>query len=208
MRPDWAHLWHEARREERDWYYLDNAWFDDCREQYFRVGRNVTQGVTAQASDGKRFAATDLAVNDWRTGKDIIVCRQSDEYLRTVAGWQGGALAWQEYVLTELRSHTDRPIVVRVKGASRPLRADLQTAHLLVTHSSAAAIEALLAGVPVITTDPLCAAARFTRRFDQVEAMQYPDGRQEWFHRLADSQWTLDELKQGAACKQLQMQAR
>lgn len=43
VRPAWRHLWEQARREGRTWYYLDNAWFDVARERYFRVGINAVQ---------------------------------------------------------------------------------------------------------------------------------------------------------------------
>ena len=207
VRPGWAHLWRQAQATARDWYYLDNSWFDAGRERYYRIGVNAVQSWSQKPSDGRRLAALGIGIKPWRPQGEgpVIVCRQSDEYMRTVAGWQGGALAWQEDVLNAMRPHTRRHIVVRVKGASRPLATDLEAAHLLVTHSSAAAVEALIAGVPVIVTDHQCAAAGFSSRFESIDNPVRPEGREPWAARLADSQWTLDELQKGMAWPTLQL---
>ena len=205
VRPAWRHLWDEARADGRDWFYLDNAWFDAGRERFFRVGVNALQSWSQEPSDGRRLRELGVKVRDRDpdVGEHIVVCRQSDEFMRCAAGWQGGMLGWQEDVLNELKRHTDRLIVVRQKGADKPLEHDLHRAHCLVTHSSAAAVEALISGVPVIVTDHECAAARFGMKFEQLERGRAldPDEIAAWAARLADSQWTLDELRSGAAWK-------
>jgi hypothetical protein len=199
VRPAWMHLWQQAVATRRQWYWLDNAWFDKAREQHFRIGRNALQSWSHKASDGKRLAQLGVQVHPWRKdGAHIVVCGQSDEFMRTAAGWPQGAAGWSRKVTRLLANNTDRPLVARIKLESKPLAEDLRDAWLLVTHSSAAAIEALIAGVPVIVTDPNCAASGFSTAFADVEAPARPDGREEWAARLADSQWTLDELRSGA----------
>ena len=91
VRPAWVHLWRQAQTEGRRWYYLDNSWFDAGRERFFRVGLNATQCWSQGPSDGTRLAALGV-VPQWRDrrGRRVLVCRQSDEFLRCVAGWQGG----------------------------------------------------------------------------------------------------------------------
>lgn len=202
VRPGWKHLWDQAAVECRTWFYVDNAWFDPLREKYYRIGVNALQSWSQRESDGRRLREQGVIVHDWKTdGRQIVVCRQSDEYLRLQADWTGGAIGWQQDVLEVLRSVTDRPIKVRIKGADRPLAEDLKTAWALVTHSSAAAVEALLAGVPVCVTDPDCAAARFATPLEAIEDPIFEEGREEWAARLADSHWTIDELRAGAAWK-------
>lgn len=201
VRPEWAHLWRQARSEGRDWYYLDNAWFDCARERFFRIGVNAMQSWSQQPSDGRRLRALGVQLQERpaRQGRHIVLCRQSDEFMRFNAGWPGGALGWQDDVLEQLRHRTERPIVVRAKQSSTPLAEELQDAWLLVTHASAAAIEAVLAGVPVIVTDPDSAAARFSVGFEQVEDRLPPQDVRPWAERLADSQWTLNEMQAGMA---------
>lgn len=204
IRPGWLHLWKQARCEQRDTYYLDNAWFDCARELQFRIGRNTIQSWSHKASDGKRLAQLGVHVQPWRKrGKHIVVAGSSDEFMRVVAGWQGGLNGWTEHARRMLRQHTERPVVVRCKRDARPLAADLRDAWLLVTHSSASAVEALIAGIPVIVTDPVCAASGFSTAFAGVESPEMVDGREEWAARLADSQWTLEELKNGTAWRML-----
>jgi len=207
VRPGWMHLLDQAQREGRAWFWLDNAWFDVARECYYRIGCNAVQSWSHQPSDGSRLRALRQHIAPWRSvgknaGRHIVVCRQSDEFLATVAQRPH----WLAEVEAELAKHSERPRIVRHKRCPRPLIADLADAWLLVTHSSAAAIEALLAGVPVIVTDPHCAAARFGTEFAETENPQRPDGREHWAAQLADSQWTLAELASGKAwrdvCKQ------
>jgi hypothetical protein len=61
--------------------------------------------------------------------------------------------------------------------------------HLVVTHSSAAAITALIHGVDV-HCDLSASASYINHR---------PDKRPHLMQVLADNQWSLDELKQGKA---------
>lgn len=204
VRPAWMHLWHQAIREQRVWYWLDNSWFDRAREVYFRVGCNAVQSWSIWPSSGVRLKKLGIDIKPWqKNGKRIIVCAQSDEFMRTVACRQDGAAGWNKQVLSQLAQQTDREIVLRDKQTKRPLAADLQDAWLLVTHSSTAAIEALIAGVPVILTDKTCMAAGFSTPFDEIDRPHHKDGREAWLARLADSQWTLDEMKNGTAWNML-----
>jgi hypothetical protein len=196
VRPGWMHLWDQAKSEGREFWYLDNSWFDTSRERYFRVGRNALQTWSRAQSDGKRLKALGVRVKPWRTdGRHIVVAAQSLEFMRTLAGQP----QWPSDVMRAIEQRTDRQILVRAKGCARPLAADLSGAWLLVAHSSAAAVEGLLAGVPVITTDPDCAMSRFSSRFEEIECPRTPDGREEWAAQLADSQWTLGEFRSGEA---------
>jgi hypothetical protein len=200
VRPGWLHLWKQAKDEQRELFYVDNAWFDMSREAYFRIGHNAVQSWSHKPSDGKRFARLGLKIQTWnKRGHRIIVCPQSDEFMASMASWP----SWTHDVLATIGEHTDREIVVRTKRSGHPLATDLKNAWLLVAHSSAAAVEALLAGVPVIVTDRTCAAASFSSSFKTIEQPKYNDGREAWAAQLADSQWTTDEMKNGTAWRAL-----
>jgi hypothetical protein len=196
VRPPWLHLWEQVLREGRAWWYLDNAWFDVSRESYFRVGVNAVQSWSTRPSDGKRLAQLGVKVRPWRrSGRHVLVCPQSDEFMQTVAGQIG----WQQRVTAEIAAHTGRLTVVRGKRAPQPLAVDMADAWLVVVHSSAAAVEALIHGIPVIVTDPNCAAAEFSSTFDEIDWPRRPNGVEEWAARLADSQWSLQEMRAGMA---------
>lgn len=203
VRPGWAHLWEASKAEGRDYYYIDNAYFDVSRETSFRITRNALQcDGLAGCWSGKgeaRFKALNLTVAPWQAGKHVVVCPQSDEFL-SVVGYKGN---WLTDALAVLKQHTDRTLVVRRKGERRPLVHDLKGAHALVTHMSCAAVEALLAGVPVFCTGR--SAARWLGHGDltQIEHPVYPERREEWAAVLSENQWTLDEIRRGDAWRDL-----
>lgn len=206
---DTRHLWDQARREQLPRYYLDNAYFDVARERYFRVTRNALQAFELQPTAPDRFAKLGVAMQPWRRdGRHIVVCPQSDDFMRLCCSWGGGAVAWLEEVLQTLNAHTDRPIVVRHwqrnKGlAAASLARDLKGAWALVTHMSAAANEALVAGVPVFVTGLCAATPMASGALAQIEKPLRPDGRLEWAAGLAGAQWTVEEMKNGTAWRAL-----
>ena len=203
VRPAWRHLWDQAGIER---YYLDNSYFNVSRETYFRVTRNALQADGLQAcwgGDGAaRLRALGVTVKPWRErGDHIVICPQSVEFMGCMGGWAGD---WLAEVTVMLRKHTDRPLRVRRKGESRPLADDLRGAWALVTHMSCAAVEALVAGVPVFCTGRCSAQWMGTSDLAMIESPIYPERRQEWAELLAANQWTLSELAKGDAWRALQ----
>jgi hypothetical protein len=191
-----------AARMSGDFLYCDNSFFDATRGNYFRVGVRELQTV-AKKPDWDRRAKINLGIQPWRRGgTHIVVVCQSQHFMTVVADWPGGAPAWQQHVLLTLKKHTDRQIVVRHWSSDKTeraqsLRQDLEGAWALVTHMSAAANEAILAGVPAFVTGPCAALEMGLSQIERIEHPRRPDGRQEWAARLAASQWTLDELRSG-----------
>jgi hypothetical protein len=109
-------------------------------------------------------------------------------------------------VLVTLRQHTDREVRVRTKPDrwTRPISVDLAEAWAVVVYSSSAALDALVAGIPVFVLAPFAAAYRMgTPDLTQIETPVYPDDRDPFFHSLAAQQWTLPELASGAAWRDL-----
>jgi hypothetical protein len=121
----------------------------------------------------------------------------------------GAGEEWLRTVGSILKLQTARPVRVRrwnrdKDKAARTLQADLQGAWALVTHMSAAANEALLAGVPVFLTGRCAATPMESGPLSMIEQPRLPDGREEWAAGLAAMQWTLDEMRAGMAWKALQ----
>lgn len=203
------HIWIQALQERREYYYLDNSYFDGARGVQFRVTRNALQAFTLLPPARERFAGLKVVVQPWRkNGRHIIVCPQSDDFMRGMCEWPGGVVAWQQEVLGSLREHTSRPIVVRhwssdKAALGKTLIEDLKDAHALVTHSSAAAVTALLAGVPVFVTGPCAATPLSSGALSEIESPLCPDVRTDWAAGLAGAQWTLEELSNGDAWRAL-----
>jgi hypothetical protein len=167
------------------WWYGDNSYFDAGRGRFYRFTKNAFQLSTLGKPDYGRLKALGIEIQPWRRGKHIIVVEQSPHFLNLVGA-------------KDIKLKTERPIKVRKwtgdkHKAGASLREDLQDAYCLVTHMSAAANEALLAGVPVVVGD--CAAKPLSS--PDIDHLVYPDNREEWAAGLAANQWTLEELRRG-----------
>lgn len=207
-----VHLWDLVLREGREFYYCDNSYFDQTRQTYFRVTRNRLQHSGEGTSDGKRFAELGIPIYPANVNQlrgHVVVCPQSDWFMDRIVRY-GPTGEWLRYALANIKSE---PVFdqceVRVRSwspdkakLSRSLPEDLIGALLLYTHSSAAAVTALLAGVPVVCS-PTCAAYPLSSRYDSHDNFNvfYPsiESRTELMDVLADNQWTLNEMRSGIA---------
>lgn len=195
-------LWRAARARGA-YFYLDNAYFDATRGRHYRVGVNALQASGTETPDWLRFGKLSLGIHPWRKGgRHVLVIEQSEHFMRHVAEWP--LADWRLHVRRALGANTDRLIVVRHWSANKlvamaTLHDELRECWALVTHSSAAANEALVAGVPVFCTGPCAALAMGSGDLTQIEQPRRPDGRYDWAAALAGRQWTLDELRDGTA---------
>jgi len=188
----------------RNWYYIDNPYFDATRGECFRITKNALQHSGLGVSDCKRFNALNIKIADWHAadaGKHIVVCEQSADYMQVVAQYPGD---WLDQTLRALRTATSRELRVRKWQrdktiAANTLPVDLMGAHALVTWNSAAAITAILAGVPAIVHTPCAASPMAGTPLDDIERLPQPEGRYNWCGVLADNQFTLDEMRSGYA---------
>jgi hypothetical protein len=198
-------VYDQAKAIGRDVYYLDNAYFDSTREVYFRATKNRLQHAGAGQSDGKRFDALKLpSIKPWRTsGRHVLICPQSDPFMRDVIEYRG---AWLADTLAALRKVTDRELRVRPwtgnkKEWYRTLPADLVDCWALVTYSSASSVTAILAGVPAICTgdDSIANRGLGAGSIADIERPPMLEGRREWASVIADNQWTVEEMRSGLA---------
>lgn len=184
-------------------WYIDNAYFDSTRQVYFRVTKNATQHSGLGKSDGKRFREFGIEIKPWRAGSHIVVVQQSESFMRNVACYYSDFVA---DVIVSLADLSERSILVRLwtphkHAAGTSLIEDLRGAHALVTHSSAAAVTALLEGVPV-AVDRSSVAYPMAGSIDDIENLPLPH-REQWAGVLADNQFTLDEFRDGTAWRML-----
>lgn len=186
-----ATAWRRVRESGEPYYFIDNSYFDVARNTQFRVTRNAIQMRDARKrfSDGKRWAALGLEIQPWqeRTKGYWLAIEQSDVFMK----YSVQEPRWYFKTIHNLRA-TGEPVRVRPWNPSKvkiqkTLAADLVGARALVTHSSAAAVTAALAGVPFIVSP---------------ESAMYgvePGERLHVMRALADSQFTIDELRSGLA---------
>lgn len=116
--------------------------------------------------------------------------------------------AWLTELQHTLRQHTDRPVVLRQRDANRQQRvrndfaSALTDVHAVITFNSNAAVESVMAGVPVFVMAP-CSAARPVANLDlaRIEDPWFPDSDlvHQWCRHLAYGQFHNNELANGVA---------
>lgn len=197
--------WRQVLASGEPYWFIDNSYFDKTRGLFFRVTKNRLQHTGLGESDGKRFDALGIAVAPWRglNNGPVVVVEQSDSFLEIHAGQaprvgpgrpSNENASWARRATRE-HAQNGRKIRYRkwhpdkLKQATR-LAVDLDDAGLVVTHSSAAAVSALIEGVPVVVSETSCCWASLDT---------LPSGRLRLFNVLADNQFTLTEMKNGAA---------
>lgn len=105
---------------------------------------------------------------------------------------------WLRKVIAGIRRLSDRRIVLRHKSSSRPIVNDVSEAAIMVTHSSKAAVEAVILGLPAIVEPSNAAAPVCGTDLAQIENPPMPD-RAVWWASLMCQQFTLEELRNGMA---------
>lgn len=178
----------------RDYYYVDHGYFRrGYYDGYFRIVKNGFQTrVWDTYAPAGRWEKLDIPIEPWKkNGKTILVCPIS-AYLGDFLGID--PQKWTAAVVREISLHTDRPIVVKPKNG-KPLKEALEDAWCLVTHSSNAAVDALINGIPVVTLGR-SAADDVSWTFEEIEAPVWRE-RITWARALANSQFTLDEFRHG-----------
>lgn len=193
----------KAIKSGMDWYYGDHCYFNDGRKRIYRITKNAFQHSGYGRPDYERLAPFFQSAAPFKKeGRYILICLQSDNFQHRMG-------SPTELYLASLKArialYSDRPIIVRTKKTERPFHAGLKDAWAVVTHSSAAAIEALMHGIPAFTTADN-AASRFTLRDPiNIERPLYPSAqeRMEWAAVLAGQQWSLEEISNGKAWREV-----
>lgn len=185
----------DSLKAGRDVYHIDHGYLGrgESFDGYYRVTKNNLQDIALEDRPDDRFRVFGRIIQPWQSGSHVVVCPIAS----AVAGFYGiNAYEWTTGVVSELKKHTDRQVVVKPKDSEAPLSRVLQNAHCLVTFNSTAAIEALIRGIPVITLGPSATRIMGRTAVADVERPLKPE-REPFLHALAYRQFTLDEMKSG-----------
>jgi len=188
---------HQAQWIGRTFYHIDHGYFGRGHyEGYYRISADGLQCRISDLSDfgSARFERLEIRPRPWaRSGRKILVAPIS----QAVGEFLGiDTHRWLETVIREIKSHTDRPIEIKQKHEG-DIRAVLEDTWCLVTHASNAAIDALVAGIPVIALGH-SAVAHISWRWENIEKPIWYD-REPLFWALAHHQWRIEEMKSGEA---------
>ena len=198
---------HTCWETGRDFYYVDTGYFGNAkRKLYHRITKNHLQNIYPIVSRPRdRLQATGYRPHKFRGGSDILICPPSAKVMKF---FDLDLDQWMEETLLELKKHTDRNIVIRLKQ-SREVRVHTDTledalskdVHCLITFNSIAATEALLLGKPAITLGPNAAHFLCKHSLADIEKPYIPslDEVEEWAAHLAYGQFTELEMRNGYA---------
>jgi lipopolysaccharide biosynthesis glycosyltransferase len=198
---------HTCWETKRDFYYIDTGYFGNGkRKLYHRITKNHLQNIYPIINRPRdRLMAAGYQPCKFKRGSDILICPPSAKVMKF---YDLDLDQWMEETLLELKKHTDRNIVIRLKQ-SREVRMHTDTledalskdVHCLITFNSIAATEALLLGKPAITLGPNAAHFLCKHSLADVEDLYTPtlDEVEEWAANLAYSQFTELEMRNGYA---------
>lgn len=149
----------------------------------------------------ERFAALGVELQPWRRDGDYILVCPNRSF-----GMSGGVMPqdWALDVTRRLQAVTKRPIRIRAHPGNYdskvPLAGDLRRAWACVIWSSSCGVQALVAGVPVISEAPwwICHGAALKSVERQAELpLLIPHVREIALKSLAWAQWNVDEISSG-----------
>lgn len=178
--------------------------------------------------DDSRVRKLGITMQPWRRigeGGPIIICLQNTKS----EAWTGGPLeVWLQDTLEHVRSQSHRPILVRqhprhksnikllltkfpnvqedtpnfIKGDIVDFKNKLENAYCVINYNSNPAVEAVLAGVPVMVHESsLCREVGNPLNGDINVLKQFD--RQHWLNKLSYSEWFVDEIKKGIPWRRL-----
>lgn len=230
----WSVLWKGRMRPNKDIYHYCIQ--NNKKILIIEVGnlkRNVTwrlsfnhvnaSGVFANKFDLDPDRPKKLGIHlydyNFKRRDEILVCTQLPESLQ----WHSmpATNRWLEKICDEIRTYSDRKIIVRPHPRSyfreRSLKYNLQMPnkivksyddfdidfnyHCVINHNSGPTIQAIIKGTPIICDDSSLAFG-VSNKFKDIENLQFHD-REDWFLSLCHTEWTVDELRSGEALGRL-----
>lgn len=186
----------KAHAARRPWWHVDNGYWHPARGGavgYYRLTYRSMSPVVLPAASGRQI---DVPMSPWRQrGRHVLLALPGLDYGHNLGL---DMRAWCKTIPAVCRRATRRPIVVRPKTSPVPLAEHLHNAWVVVTHSSNVAVDAVLAGIPVIVAPTSPAAPVGNLSLSDIERPRMPD-RSAWWRSLMGQQFTLAELADGSA---------
>jgi hypothetical protein len=221
-------IWNECQNKNKPVVVLEVGGIK--RNETFKIGIN---GVNREADfanqhvDAERWKKFNIELKPWQsTGDIIIICGQHHRSHQ----WRNNPSMniWFEQQINDIRKYTTRPILVRPhprnpvgidlkkwKNVSyKPPQRDYNTiddtdfkeilkhAWAIINHSSNPAMTAVFNGIPVFVSEASLSYDVGNSSLANINNPKMP-GRQTWANRLAYTEWTTEEIKQGLPWKRI-----
>ena len=206
------HIYKWCVENNRDFYFIDTGYYGNIKtKNWHRITKNSLQycGELRKVSSD-RYVKAGGYTKKFTPGGKILLCPPSDKAMK----FYGEDLdVWMENTLAELKKHTDREIIVRVKKSrkERIYQDTIQEAlqddiHCLVTYNSIASIEALMEGKPAFVLGQNAGSPLCLDDLSKIEQPLYPSQDEVVYllSNLAYHQFTQAELQNGEAWRLVQ----
>lgn len=173
---------------------------------YYRIAKNGLQpSYMSLDLPSDRFNDLKIEIEDWQMNDDgfILVCPPS-RYMEIYYDMEPGS--WETRAIESIDDlGLERVVKVRRKGDDlTPLTEDINRSYCVVTFNSNVAIDALLAGVPAITSDVSPVYGWNGLDISHIEyglkLLTHTD-RRRLFNFLSYCQYTLEEFESGSPWK-------
>ena len=219
-------MWKEYRQNNKPVFIADLGYFGENRgaggSGHLKVSVNHWHPTTyfqkfKHLND--RFAKFNIPVKQMsdKRGPNIILAG---------IGPKSGVLydmkhqSWDEYAVKEIRKHTDRKIIYRVKPSAQhtfkpipstewseptlQLEKLLRNAWAVVSHHSNVAVNGVLEGIPCFVNDGVSTTIGLSdlSMIENPKIISHKE-QQQFLADLAYTQWTLDEIASGKTWKHL-----
>lgn len=147
----------------------------------------------------ERFAVLHETIKPWRTeGATIIILAPSHKQAK-ILGFDTDQ--WARRTMDQIQRYTKKRVLIKIKryNVDAPLRETLQKEPIFaaVGYNTKGLVECLLEGIPVFSLGPCVTEKMGGKNLSQIENPLYPDNRQEFFERLAGTQFLLSEITNG-----------
>lgn len=216
-------VWREFRATNRPVMVLEIGML--ARGHTWKLGLNGTTSTAfwGQGINPDRPKKLDLWVKPWTNrGHNIVIAAQRTDSEQ----WQGQPTmdSWLASTVTNLRTYTDRPIVVRPhprQACAIPAGAQLypaqkvpgtyddfdfhtaiQDAWAVINWNSGPGCQAVLSGVPAFVGPTSLARPVANTDLSQIETPWRPH-RDQWLIDISHTEWTIDEIASGHPLERL-----
>ena len=187
----------------------------DRMERHWAVGKNGFHAYAEQPPfhvPGDRWAELGIELQPWKKkGKNIVIAHQFSHLpimgtakmdafppaIQIIQQVSNRPIVFRTHPLESHSKRPDTPIPAGcIRSEKATLAEDLEDAWALVTYDSNAAVEALIAGVPIFTLGRCLTDACTNSDLQKIEDPLRPD-RQQLFNWIAYTQWTPEEMLDG-----------
>jgi hypothetical protein len=137
----------------------------------------------------------------WRQGGDRIMIVEPGPFAASI--FHADPKLWRYQIESELRKHTNRPIVFRTKTNKKTRQSLYKTLcnedfYCTVSINSNSAVESIWAGIPAITLDRHISNSVTVNSLDQIDNL-YRGSLGNWLSWMSYCQFTYEELMNGTA---------